>query len=132
MAKDDWAVVVGIKTYFDPALAGLQGPENDASDFYEWLISSKGGDVPKGQARLILSSSFPPFASAAAAKPSAESIKDALDHFLTIAAANQARGLTPAVGRRLNLFFSGHGFAPSQHDDLTALLTADASVASGQ
>ena len=34
MAKNDWAIVVGIMNYADPNLAGLQGPENDATDFY--------------------------------------------------------------------------------------------------
>ncbi|HEU5218622.1 MAG TPA: hypothetical protein VFU23_08180, partial [Gemmatimonadales bacterium] len=59
MARDDWAIVVGIKRYFDPALAGLEGPENDARQFYEWVVSPSGGAVPKAQAKLIVSSDYP-------------------------------------------------------------------------
>ncbi|MEP6768201.1 MAG: GNAT family N-acetyltransferase [Acidobacteriota bacterium] len=54
VAKDDWAIVVGIKNYFDPALAGLEGPENDAREFYDWIVSDQGGRVPKEQAKLRL------------------------------------------------------------------------------
>jgi len=133
MATDDWAIVVGIKSYFDPDLAGLEGPENDAREFYDWVVSADGGAVPKAQAQCILSSDYhPPFASAAAAMPTAEAIKGAFDHLRSIADENEEKGLGRTVGKRLYLFFSGHGFAPSQDDELTALLTAEASVASAQ
>ena len=133
MASDDWAIVVGIKSYFDPALAGLEGPENDAKEFYDWTVSTDGGAVPKPQATLIVSSDYhPPFTNAASAMPTAEGIKGAFDHLRSIADENEGKGLGREVGRRLYLFFSGHGFAPSQNDDLTALLTAEASIANAQ
>jgi hypothetical protein len=133
MAKEDWAIVVGIKNYFDPNLSGLEGPENDAMEFYDWVVSDDGGAVPKGQAKLILSSDYnPPFTSAAAAMPTAEAIKFAFDHLRSIADENEAKGVGREVGRRLYLFFAGHGFAPANRDDLTALLTAEASIANAQ
>src|SRR5471030_1970768 len=128
MAKGDWAIVVGIKSYADPGLAGLEGPENDAKEFHDWVVSDAGGGVPKDQAKLIRSSDYgPPFTSAATAMPTQEAIKAAFDHLMTMADANAAKGLGRVVGDRLYLFFSGHGFAPDQDDGLTALLTANAS-----
>lgn len=133
MAKNDWAIVVGIMNYADPNLAGLQGPENDATDFYNWVVASDGGAVPSGQAILIKSSDFhPPFKDPASAGPTAEAIKAAFDHLLSVADENETNGLGRTIGDRLYLFFSGHGFAPAQNDDLTALLTANASIANAQ
>jgi hypothetical protein len=132
VAGDDWAVVVGIKNYADPDLAGLQGPENDAREFYDWVVSATGGAVPEAQAKLILSSDYPPFTTVANAMPTADVIKHAFDHLRSLADENENKGLGRNVGRRLCLFFSGHGFAPSQHDELAALLTAEASVAGAQ
>ena len=129
MAKDDWAIVVGVKAYFDPDLAGLEGPENDANEFHQWVVSDSGGGVPPGQAQLILSSMYnPPFQAVSAAMPTAEAVKSAFDHLKSIAEENEEKGNGRVVGRRLYLFFSGHGFAPSHRDDLTAMLTAEANV----
>jgi hypothetical protein len=133
LAKDDWAIVVGIKSYFDPDLSGLEGPENDAREFYDWVVAGGGGAVPVGQATLIRSSDYhPPFASAASAMPTADAIKVAFDHIRSIADENEGKGLGRVVGRRLYLFLAGHGFAPAQRDDLTALLTAEASIATAR
>ncbi len=129
MARDDWAIAVGVKSYFDPDLGGLEGPENDANEFYKWVVSNDGGAVPPGQAQLILSSMYhPPFQSATDAMPTAEAVKVAFDHLRSIADENQKKENGRVVGRRLYLFFSGHGFAPSHRDDLTAMLTAEARV----
>jgi hypothetical protein len=129
MEKDDWAIVVGVKSYFDPDLGGLEGPENDANEFYQWVTSEDGGGVQGGQAELILSSKYhPPFQAVSDAQPTAEAVKAAFDHLKAIAAKNEKKGNGRVVGRRLYLFFSGHGFAPSHRDDLTAMLTADARV----
>jgi hypothetical protein len=132
MAKDDWAIVVGIKSYLDPALAGLQGPENDAREFYDWVVSPAGGAVPKPQAKLILSSDFPPFTTAPEAMPTAKAITAAFEHLRTVAAQNAEKGLGRTVGRRLYVFLSGHGFAPARSVELTALLTAEATIADAQ
>ncbi len=49
MAVDDRGIVVGISQY--PGIAELKGPEHDAQEFYDWLTSSKGGDVPPSGSR---------------------------------------------------------------------------------
>jgi uncharacterized caspase-like protein len=130
MAKNDWAIVVGIQSYFDSgSLGALAGPENDAREFFEWVTSSAGGNVPEGQATLILSSDYkPPFANIAEAMPTREAIKNAFDHLNTIAQENNEKELGFTVGDRLYIFMAGHGFAPDIDDELTALLTAEASV----
>lgn len=136
MGKNDWAVVVGIDTYYDSgSLGALLGPENDAQEFYQWVVSPTGGDVPEGQAKLILSSQYKskqPFASPADAMPTAAAIKLAFDHLQSIAEENDDKGIGLTVGDRLYIFMAGHGFAPSVRDELTALLTAEASVTSSQ
>jgi hypothetical protein len=134
MPKNDWAVAVGIQSYFDSgALGALAGPENDATEFFEWVTSSSGGDVPAGQATLILSSTYgPPFSSEAAAMPTREAVKGAFDHLMSIAEENDQKGLGLTVGDRLYVFMAGHGFAPDIDDELTALLTAEASVTRAQ
>lgn len=116
MAKDDWAVVVGIKTY--PGLSHLDGPENDAKDFYAWLTSPDGGAVPEDHVNLILSPE-PAAESPTAALPTTQQIEEAFDHLDDVADENNGR-----VGRRLYLYFSGHGFAPDFEQ--AALLMANA------
>lgn len=129
MAKDDWAIVVGIQSYFDKDLPKLEGPENDAQAFYDWVIACDGGAVPPSQAQLILSSKFePPFPSVDQAMPTAAAIKGSFDHLFAVAAENEEKGIAD-IGQRLYLFFAGHGFAPSHRDDLTALVTAEAGIA---
>lgn len=134
MGKNDWAVVVGIDTYFDSSLPGLKGPENDAREFYDWVLAADGGDVPEDQALLVLSSKFPrPFASVADAKPTANEIVALFDTLRARAAANAENpDLGYRVGDRVYLFFAGHGFAPSHRQDQTALLVADADTNAGQ
>ena len=123
MAETDWALCVGIRLY--PALGDLDGPENDAIAFHEWVTSPAGGAVPAGQALLALSSQFsPPFPSAAEARPTAEPIVKFFERLEDVAAASNARGDGFVVGRRLYLYFCGHGFAPTEAE--TALLMANA------
>ncbi len=112
MAADDRAVVVGIKRY--PALSMLEGPENDAVAFAEWLIDPSGGDVPAARVTRILSSQFPQ-----ATDPSTSAVDTALEQIISDADQNGGRG-----GRRLYLFLAGHGIAPSI--DESALLMANA------
>ena len=118
MAEDDWAVVVGIKNY--PELSDLDGPENDARDFYTWLTSPNGGAVPEQQVQLIVSPD-PPADKATVARPTAEQIQEAFDRLDDIANLEENNG---RVGRRLYLYFSGHGFAPDFEQ--AALLMANA------
>jgi len=113
VAEDDYAISVGINNY--PEFTSLQGAENDAVDFHDWVTSSQGGGLPSANAELILSSGT----TRKDARPTAEQIDEAFEHLHAIA---RQRGW---VGRRLYLFFAGHGF--SQDLDETALLMANAS-----
>jgi hypothetical protein len=123
MAQNDWALSVGIRVY--PDLGDLDGPENDATAFHEWVTSPGGGAVPADHARLVLSSQFhPPFASAAAAGPTADPIRAFFEQLEDVANASNARGDGLVAGRRLYLYFCGHGFAPTEAE--TALLMANA------
>jgi hypothetical protein len=122
MAETDWGIVVGITKY--PELENLDGSENDAEAFYEWLVSPTGGNVPARQVAKILSSDFPPATAAVRAEPSAYHIGQAFDDLVDVANANGAAGNGLQVGRRLYLYFSGHGFAPTF--EYTALLAANA------
>lgn len=116
MACNDYALVVGISKY--PALGDLSGPENDARDFRDWLIDPGGGNVPEGNVSLILSSDHPPPASPLEAKPGISEVTLVLDRYVE-------RGMeNGTVGRRLYLYFAGHGFAPELED--AALFMANA------
>lgn len=119
MAEDDWAIVVGICTY--PGLSNLDGPENDAKAFYEWVISPGGGDVPKDNVARILSSDFAPADLPRKAEPTAVKVQQAFDDLKSFAESNED-GLR--TGRRLYVYLSGHGCAPRFKD--SALLTANA------
>ncbi|TFZ54824.1 caspase family protein [Methylorubrum sp. Q1] len=102
MAADDFAIVIGVSEYTQfPALSAA---ENDALAFYEWLIDPNGGDVPPARvARTVVSDLLPaqrghrPFP-----------VKDDVDDKLTPFIAKQ----TGRVGRRLYVYFSGHGCVP--------------------
>lgn len=133
MRKDDWAVVVGIDTYFDSKFPALQGPDNDARAFYEWVTSPTGGAVPKDQALGVFSSDFArPFPALTEARPTTEQITAAINRLIATAEASEERGDGLKAGDRLYLFFAGHGFAPSHRRDWTALLMANADTVTSQ
>lgn len=130
MNDRDWAIVVGIKNYFDQKFNTLEGPENDAREFYKWVTSPAGGGVPEGQHVLIIPKT--PFAGPDSANPTAAMISAAFDHFDTLNKINQDNGKRIPVGRRLWAFFAGHGVTltvPAPTRDITAVLTADVSPA---
>jgi len=125
VARDDWAIVVGISTYPDLAPPVLSGPENDATAVASWLRSPTGGDVPARHLRLILSSDYQqPFADGYDAKPTGEKVQEAITKLHRMALQKKKAGKPQTIGRRLYLYFAGHGFAPA--DDQTALIAANA------
>lgn len=129
MGAEDHAIVVGITAY--PALFpdALNGPENDARAFAEWLRSPAGGAVPAGHVTLIRTSQFRrPFRGEP--KPTGERVQSAIENLHRIAETNAQAGRAAVVGRRLYLYFAGHGFAP--REDQTALLGANANPGSGK
>jgi hypothetical protein len=124
MNDRDWAIVVGISDYSDESLEKLEGPQNDAIAFYEWVMSENGGGVPEEHGRRLLSGDFKAKGSI---EPTAATIQALFDHLdevrRTFLQKEKRKG---AFGRRLWVYFSGHGFAPDIDDKLTALLTVDA------
>ncbi|MDC3958816.1 caspase family protein [Polyangium jinanense] len=129
MAKNDWAIVVGIWRY--PGLhLDLRGPENDAKAFYAWVTDPRGGDVPASQARLILSSDFipPEPRSAAVAQPNEVTVAGAVTTILDEVQA-KAEDNGPQA-RRLYLYVSGHGCQMLEYGtiDANVLLTANATT----
>jgi len=126
MAKDDWAIVVGIQLY--PALTNLDGPVNDATEIHKWLIGNDGGQVPAEQVALITSPPppyNPPLPPAQTAEPRHATVQEAFDHLLYVAEENAAAGNGKRVGRRLYIYMSGHGCAP-RDQKAAALLAANA------
>jgi hypothetical protein len=118
MNADDFGIVVGINHY--PELGNLDGPENDARGFWEWLISPQGGAVPPDNVTLITCPQ-PPVSSPVHARPKTEDLDAAFD-LLQMRATEDGRG--GLAGRRLYIFLAGHGFAPNLED--AALLMANA------
>ena len=122
MNQNDYAVVVGISRY-GSIQPELEGPEQDARCFHDWLISSSGGDLPKENVALILSSQFKH--DAAAAPPDPYSYEPTLTRVTaafaklmssTVKSAHKA----PRVGHRLYIYLSGHGITP-RSDPLTSV-----------
>lgn len=98
--SEDWAVVAGINYY--PGLRDLQGPVHDSTMFMNWAQDT--GYVPRRQLMPIQSPPQRP-TSVTDAQPTVAEISGAFETL--IRAANQKR--FHRLGRRLYLFFSGHG-----------------------
>jgi hypothetical protein len=127
MTDLDWALSVGVRIYPAPELGDLSGCELDATAFHGWVTSPAGGKVDAKRAKLILSSQFsPPFSSATKAKPTVEAVNEFFAELDDIAKENEKCGEGLQVGRRLYLYFAGHGFMPAATEDEVALLMANA------
>ncbi|GAA3989884.1 caspase family protein [Mucilaginibacter dorajii] len=87
----DFAIIIGVDEYLN--LPALQGPINDADEFHNWLLDTRGGDVPAGNCYLIPNTRDP-------ARP----LQDDIDDALVLIVARQ-----DVVFRRFYFFFAGHG-----------------------
>jgi len=117
MAKDDFAIVIGIDTY--PALRRLRAAVKDSGRFLEWLTSPEGGDVPPDNIRLIQSptkNSADPLATDT--RPLQGEVDQALRDF---GVDNRQR-----IGRRLYFYFAGHGLGTTFED--VGMLMANATM----
>ncbi|HSU17446.1 caspase family protein [Longimicrobium sp.] len=114
MNWDDHAVIVGINRY--PGLRDLQGAENDARAFENWIRQS--ARVPAENVKMILSSQFPQPLKPQDARPMVSEIDMVFDNIIE---RSEELGFG---GRRLYMFFAGHGFARTYED--ASLLTAEA------
>jgi hypothetical protein len=122
MALADYALCVGINNY--PGLTPLSGAEHDAGAFHAWATGA--GGVDPSRARLIRSSDFPDPAGPAEALPAAEQIWKFFEELRRAAASNNDADLGFQAGRRLYMFFSGHGFSPTI--DASGVLMANAEL----
>jgi hypothetical protein len=116
--QDDWAIVIGINQY--PKLSGvspLQGAVDDAWRFHKWLTEPQGGDVPPNHIATLIQG-----ASANLAEPTRSQLGAYVENnFLPILPQRP-------FGRRLYLYFSGHGISPTGQESIrnAALLMANA------
>jgi hypothetical protein len=117
VAADDRAVVIGINRY--PALGDLEGPENDACAFVDWLTAAEGGNVPKDNVSCVLSSQYDPPTELRRAEPTVRAVQEAFDGLV-----DHAETMGGKAGRRLYIFMAGHGFA--RELETAALLMANA------
>jgi hypothetical protein len=110
MANDDYAVVVGINCYPNFAQdAQLEGAENDADAFCNWLETV--GAVPHDHIYRICSQNWNPGEPCEPGKPTVAEILKAFKEFLASSQAGNAAMEGRRVGRRLYVFLAGHGFA---------------------
>lgn len=124
MAANDYAILVGITRY--PGLGDLQGAEGDARRFRDWLVDPEGGAVPPENVELIVTSRFHPPEPACV-----EEAEPADIHFERALRKLTMPGGIPRrqVGRRLYLYFSGHGFTTMKRPE-AALYVASATLSS--
>jgi hypothetical protein len=122
MTNTDWAIVVGVQIY--PGLTSLGGPKNDAEAFCEWLVDPGGGGLKPNRAKLIVTPPDKAHMSEEDAEPTEVKVRKAAEAIQKQAIKNLLKKGTKTVGRRLYLYFAGHGFSP--RIDQTVLLMADA------
>lgn len=122
MPATDHALVVGVDCY--PALRSLRGAEADAQDFYRWVTDPVGGGVPLANATRVVTSLYPLAAEADDALPAKQQIEKFFTAVENLAQKNNAANVGLKTGRRLYMFFAGHGFAPSL--DRSGVLMANA------
>jgi uncharacterized caspase-like protein len=118
--ENDWAIVIGINQY--PNVTGandLQSAVNDAEDFIKWLVKDDGGAVPDDHIAKLLQKTSEVGGRFKPAKSQFEAFVE--DRFLTILPQRP-------IGRRLYLYFSGHGISPTGQESIrnAALLMANA------
>jgi hypothetical protein len=118
---NDWAIVGGINLY--PGLRNLQGPVLDSTTFKSWVENTSY--VPDRQ--VICVQSPPPPITLDGAQPSVEAISNSFETVVRAASKKKFHYL----GRRLYLFFSGHGVVatktglPNFNEAMLLAATAD-------
>src|SRR6266508_5839462 len=115
MNDRDFAVIVGVQRYpgFGPSPeqpADLKGPDRDAAAVRAWLTDPAGGNLPAANVRDFRSAAYPdPFPDGRAA-PRKGDVLGAFRWLDRIALERNKRFEGLAVGKRLYLYVSGHGF----------------------
>lgn len=109
MAANDYAILVGISRYADPALHKLDGPLNDIRLMQQWLQSPDGGDLPPGNVTAIVSDESALDAPSPGELPPL--VMDFIQAFMGLVDTPNHSGYVSRPGARLYLYFSGHGFS---------------------
>ncbi|MEN3370745.1 MAG: hypothetical protein V7609_2888 [Verrucomicrobiota bacterium] len=112
---EDYALVVGIDDYKNPPYGPLLGAKRDATDFITWLKDPAGGNVPE--------KNIDPFTKLSDEDGSEPDLSDMIE-LLMLLRKRAPKG--KKIGRRLYLFFSGHGVSPKGELDEAGLVTVDA------
>lgn len=114
----DYAIVVGVNRYRHKFLSELKGAVGDTIDFLEWLISQHGGNVPHNNIYWFCTpepkaEDLPAELQSIDVQPARrDGILDVMGEFIELAEANDYE----PIGRRLYLYFSGHGVSKSLRD----------------
>jgi len=117
----DFAIVAGITDY--ASLEQLNGAENDARQFYEW-VTTKGGVDPV-RAQHHWSSTYATTRGTRRDQPDHVVIDEAFQTLIRLSRDQRRKVRHPKIGRRLYVFLAGHGFALSEISPVLALLTAN-------
>ncbi len=99
-----WAVVVGVSDYTDPAITDLKYAHKDATAYYTFLTSSKGGSIPKDHITLLTD-----------AQATRSNILEAL----------ATRFMRAAPQDQIVFYFAGHG-QPEYDSNEVLFLTSEA------
>lgn len=111
----DFALVVGIDRYANSDfLEPLSGPKSDVERFLRWLTSPEGGSVPETNVTPYMLVSDDQ-----CSKPKWSDVVALFGNLCGLSQGSEAR-----IGRRLYIFFAGHGVGPDLDD--AALLTVEA------
>jgi hypothetical protein len=129
MAAEDFAILVGISNYADPAFAKLDGPPNDVALMQKWLTDPAGGNIPDDLDHIVPILSPDSFQSGVdpwEVPPRREAFEKV---FSKLTSSRMALRQDRLKGR-LYLYFSGHGFCSRsiERDFEAALYAANAST----
>lgn len=104
-APNDHAIVVGINGY-QAGIPVLKGCVNDADLFHRWLVDGDGGGLDPANVSLIRAPAPP------SGKPERAQIEDIiLGYYAHLTSTGRRKG------RRLYLYFAGHGVMPQSPND---------------
>lgn len=110
-APNDHAIVVGIDSY-QPGIPALKGCVNDANLFYDWLVDPNGGGLNPANVELV-TARVPGDGAPPTGRPDRGEIED-----LIIQGYYRHKFDTgDRKGRRVYLYFAGHGVGPPSPND---------------
>lgn len=110
MSGNDYAIVVGINDYAEPRMR-LKGALNDATDFVAWLCSPQGGRLKPERVEP-----FTLLSDSSSKTPTSSEVWMKVAEMIRLARGGR-------LGRRLYIFFAGHGVA--QDPDDSGFLTVE-------